>query len=400
MENFSNTTRSLCIDALRGIALFAILAVNIQSFVWGLSSPTMGLLNASSGFADQATVFLSALLLEYKGYPIFSFCFGYGFAVQTKRWAANREDANRRFTRRLTVMFLFGAVHGIFLYFGDILSRYALTGFILKRHIGKTARELWQAVKFWFRMVIILSVIIAALGLVASTTTKSGEDTTNHGSAPSSVMADIGKDLTTYTAGNFAKITAQRAQDYLYITIGVFFNVPQLMLFFLLGALTEKMAWLKHPEWHRLRWQQTFWATLLIGLPINFLYALASLNEAANPTLSRGILHSLTSQFIPIMALSYIALIALFSTTTIGKRVLSFVASAGKISLTNYIMQSVIMSTLLYGYGFALGSELTQFQLLQLAITIYLTQVIFSHVYLRHFAIGPMEKLWRKLSSL
>ena len=63
--------RDELIDALRGLALFGILAVNIQSFMWGVGSPSLGVLQESSRMADVVTLFLTALLLEYKFYPLF-----------------------------------------------------------------------------------------------------------------------------------------------------------------------------------------------------------------------------------------------------------------------------------------------------------------------------------------
>lgn len=77
--------RDPLIDALRGFALFGILAVNIQGYVTGLSAPSLGILSSQSTRADHHTVLLTAFLFEFKFYPIFSFCFGYGFAVQTRR---------------------------------------------------------------------------------------------------------------------------------------------------------------------------------------------------------------------------------------------------------------------------------------------------------------------------
>ena len=75
--------RDPLVDALRGLALFGILAVNIQCFVTGLDVPSLGILDSRSSFADHCVILLTALLLEFKFYPLFCFCFGYGFAMQT-----------------------------------------------------------------------------------------------------------------------------------------------------------------------------------------------------------------------------------------------------------------------------------------------------------------------------
>ena len=99
-----STTRAPLIDALRGFALFGILVVNIQSVVWGLSGPSLGTLAADSALTDVASVFFTALLAEYKFYPLFCFCFGYGFAVLARRWRARGEDMRVRFSRRLNFM--------------------------------------------------------------------------------------------------------------------------------------------------------------------------------------------------------------------------------------------------------------------------------------------------------
>lgn len=394
MENASLTNRSLCIDALRGLALFGILAVNIQSFVWGLSGPTLGVLNTDSTSSDHATVFFTALLLEYKAYPIFCFCFGYGFAMQTQRWLSTGENAASRFAGRLRVMLLLGAAHGIFLYFGDILSRYALTGFILRRHIGKNSRALWQAVKFWLVVAMVSALLSAFLVALAST----AESEPNQLATQQMQLQELDRFFTIYTTGSFWEITLRRWQDYLQIAFSFIFTLPQIMLLFLLGVLTAKMKWLQYPEEHQTRWKKILLMATLIGVPLNIFYALGAVEQAQTPTATSSFAHMVASSYIPILAGAYIALVALFSTSTIGKRTLTFFASAGKIALTNYITQSIVMSTLLYGYGFALGGELTQFQLLEIAMLIYGAQLMVSHIYLKHFSIGPLEFLWRKLS--
>ncbi|MFN8984821.1 MAG: DUF418 domain-containing protein, partial [Burkholderiales bacterium] len=134
------------IDALRGAALLGILLVNIQSFAWGVSAPSMGVLWDDATVLDSLTIYLTSLFLEYKIYPIFCFCFGYGFAIMAKRWrlASIGDDAvvKQRYQRRLNFMLVLGLSHGSLIWFGDILARYALAGHFLVTYIGKGPRIL------------------------------------------------------------------------------------------------------------------------------------------------------------------------------------------------------------------------------------------------------------------
>ena len=100
----SRRPRAVQIDAVRGVAVFGILLVNIWSFVWGFDILRYGVMPDPS-FADRAAVFLVAFLAEQKFYPIFAFLFGAGFALQTaalrKRlpdWRSVRESYRGRLT--------------------------------------------------------------------------------------------------------------------------------------------------------------------------------------------------------------------------------------------------------------------------------------------------------------
>ncbi len=405
MQNSYSTHRVLAVDALRGFALFGILAVNIQSFVFGLSGPTLGMLDADSSAADAATVFLSALLLEYKFYPIFCFCFGYGFVAQTQRWIRHHQNPQARFTRRLNIMLIMGALHGIFLYFGDILSRYALTGYILRRHAGSGPRRLLAAAKFWFWVTVIITLVSAILTSLIGITGPAlmADDSATRAAANTNTEAIklIRDTINIYSAGSYADVTWQRLQDYLTITVYFIFSMPQLMLLFLLGALTANMGWMtkrhRHNE-YRARWKKILLVSLTIGIPINLFYAMGAVELARDPGNLPGFMHVLLSGFIPILAFAYIAGAALVVTSALGRRVLSVFAAAGKIALSNYLAQSIIVSFLLYGYGVGAGDDLTPFPLLMLALVIYTLQLLFSHIYLRYFSTGPMEILWRKFS--
>ncbi|MEQ1515276.1 MAG: DUF418 domain-containing protein [Usitatibacteraceae bacterium] len=381
------------IDALRGLALFGILAVNIQSFVWGVGSPTLGVLYESSSTLDEWALFFTALLLEYKFYPIFCFCFGYGFAVQTRRWLAHRNDAHEHFTRRMNFMLLMGVLHGTLIWFGDILARYAVTGYILRRHIGKGPRALWRAAKYWLGIVIVVAVVFA---LFSSGSTTDATDV-----AKQSETAQIEAELVfdTYAEGNYINATIQRAEDFFTISAGYVLVLPQVMLFFLLGALAARLKLLRTPERYRAFWQRIFWLALLLGVPINLGYAASQLATAASPWLPSSASSMLLSTFAPVLSLAYVAAAALWHASGLGKATVRLLAPAGRIALTLYISQSILMMLLLNGFCLGLGATMGQFELFLTALGIYALQLVAAHTMLRYEISAPLEAMWRRYTN-
>ena len=90
--------------------------------------------------AGQLAVFFVAALAEQKFYPIFAFLFGAGFALQTgaRRAEGAALDAIRAvYRRRLKWLLACGQLHGTLIWFGDILTAYAVTGFWLLHKAGR-----------------------------------------------------------------------------------------------------------------------------------------------------------------------------------------------------------------------------------------------------------------------
>ena len=385
------------IDALRGIALFGILAVNIQSAVWSLGGPTLGQFDAMTTTLDRVALLFTAFFLEFKFYPIFCFCFGYGFAAQTRTWILRGRNAGALFVRRLVVMLFFGIFHGVFLWFGDILARYALTGFILRYYLRHGPRKLIRAIKIWAVLTLVATLLLGALISVA---TISPDEVANMNAT---AMTEIAAAKTIYTTGNYREITQQRATDFAAITMSFIYIVPQIMLLFLLGALTSRMGWLKisepSPAKHQALLKRIFIFTLAFGLPINVAYTMKAWAMAHQFTVDTSMVDLFISTAAPIFAFAYISGLALIAATRVGKIVIALFAPAGKIALTNYVFQSLAMSFLLYGYGLGLGARLRQGELFMLAIAIYAFQLLMSHWYLRRYRQGPLEWLWRRWTN-
>src|SRR5690554_2487427 len=118
--------RMTAVDVVRGFALLGILIFNMSSFA-GYSLDW----RAHTSPLDQAIVLLTHLLVQAKFYSLFSFLFGWGMAVQLLRSRARRVPFVPRSLRRLLVLLFIGMVHGMLIWDGDILTAYALSGFLL-----------------------------------------------------------------------------------------------------------------------------------------------------------------------------------------------------------------------------------------------------------------------------
>ena len=114
------------IDVLRGFAVFGILVANMASY--GGQAPGPGAWYQAS---DRAIYILTRFFVEAKFYSLFSFLFGWGMAIQLIRAQSRGTDFLPRYLRRLLVLLLFGVIHGTLIWVGDILTLYAILGFLL-----------------------------------------------------------------------------------------------------------------------------------------------------------------------------------------------------------------------------------------------------------------------------
>ena len=131
----------MLIDALRGFALLGIVQINLQAWVVG-SQPFAAVLNEGASRLDHIAWLATSFLITAKFYPIFAFLFGYGFCLQWQALSARGEDPAPVLIRRHIFLLALGVVHGSLLFFGDILTIYALAGLILEGRIrnGETVR--------------------------------------------------------------------------------------------------------------------------------------------------------------------------------------------------------------------------------------------------------------------
>lgn len=396
MQPIAQNERVQVIDMLRGFALLGILLVNVEFFGWPMQELMLGL-PMDAGTLEYATAWFVAFFASSKFYSLFSFLFGLGFTVIMARAQARGAVGARLFARRLFILLIIGVIHGVFIWAGDILTVYALLGFLLLAMSNVKPRTL-----------LVLSIVLLALNIViisAITGLMSLAYMTPEGAAMMAKQAASQAELidTAYQAAMVAyaspswwEVTIQRWQDYSRMLMYIPFMIPSVFGMFLLGAWFGKTGLLTEPQNHLPFFRKLMIAGLLIGVPCAAYFATAGIHldmywptgETLLPTVANGIAA-------PLLCLLYVSLFVLFLR---NRRWMAPLASMGRMALTNYLLQSIVWGTVFYGYGFDLFGTVATPTLVLGAIIFWLLQIPISHWWLGRFRFGPAEWLWRSLT--
>ncbi|MES3025869.1 MAG: DUF418 domain-containing protein [Pseudomonadota bacterium] len=374
------------IDTLRGIAVFGILLVNVWSIVHGSSSYRYGVQAGAASAFDQCFIFLTAAFAEAKFYPIFSFLFGAGFALQTRslrRALGDWAGAKAVYRRRLGWLLGCGLAHGFLVWYGDILAAYALTGFLVLGLAGSRLRTVRTCLRWLVcgNLAFLALILYSMLGLEAPDTgTEAG-------------LALEG--LATYTTGGWLAIANLRVRDYADALLQVLFIVPELAMLFLFGVMAVRLGYLTRPVRHRAFWRKVQRVGLGVGIPVNLLWGAVALAEARNPAGSGWLPVALASTLPwigPLLAAGYVATLMLARRAPLER----CLAPVGRMALSNYLMQSVLGVALLQGAGLGLGARLSYSGMFLYCLGVMLLQSWCSRWWLARHAQGPLEALWRR----
>lgn len=388
--------RSTRIDALRGLAVFGILLVNIWSFVWGFEPLRYGILQPDATLADMLAVAFVAFFAEQKFYPIFAFLFGASFVLITQsiqRKTARWSDAKRLYRRRLRWLLGCGVLHGTLIWFGDILTLYSIAGFwVLAGLAGARLRALMASLRNWaivFVILVVSGLLLNVLLLNAGSMASQAE-----AAVDSVQMANF-----IYTFGSFFDIAWQRVNDYVAVTMQSLFIVPHVAVLFLLGALSVRRRWLTQPWRHRTFWRRTQWIGFAIGIPFNLLWATMKLTEAIDPlnlSMLDYVLYSLLAVGGSCLAAAYVATFMLAG-DGVMRPLQNWLAPVGRMALTHYLTQSLVCAILLQGFGFGLGARLSPSGLMMVTFAIMAVQLLWSRWWLARHDQGPLEILSRRM---
>ncbi len=386
--------RIASLDVLRGVAILGILPMNIQAFSMigsAYFNPTSyGDLHRSNYWVW----FLCHLLADQKFMTIFSMLFGAGIFLMTSRIeAAGRRPAAIHY-RRMAWLILFGLLHGYLLWYGDILLNYGLCG-LLAYVFRKMAPR---------RLILIGVALIAVTTLLAFFTAwsmplwppENRETFTHEMWRPTPAMVD--RELAAYRSGwlgemprRFRDNTVDQFQGFVFLA---FWRIEGLMLIgmalFKLGIFSAKCA-------ARLYWVFIA-AAVLVGLPV---IAYGTHRDFATGWQVRQSFF-LNFQYnywgSLLVSLGWVGAVMLACQSSRLQRLTQPFAAVGRMAFTNYILDTLICTSIFYGFGLGLFGKVDRVQQIETVLAIWVLQLVISPLWLRYFRFGPFEWLWRSLT--
>lgn len=389
------------VDILRGFALFGILLVNMAFFMHPFQASIFPI-DPGTPWYDKAAAWLIHFLGDGKFYTLFSLLFGLGLTLLMSRIEARGGRFVPLYLRRLLVLLGIGLVHAFIIWIGDILIMYALVGFLLVLYRKARPRTLLIWVVILFLLPLLFTAGVTGLVEMGRSLPEGAEQIDlAFADVEAGFVADLERAYRVYPAGNFAEITQQRIYDYSsyfgYSIISGF----SILAMFLVGVYFGKRQLFQNLETNRPFFKKLLLVGLLIGIPANLYYATKAMSVSFL-YVNWEILLVQAVQMLgaPLLSLAYVSAFCLLALSPVWGERLKVLAPVGQMALTNYLTQSIVCTTIFYGYGLGLFGQFGAALGLVLTFAIYLLQIPFSHWWMKRFKYGPAEWLWRSLTYM
>jgi len=390
----AKTERIVSIDVLRGFALLGILVMNIQSFAMVgavYDNPTAyGDLNG----ANLLVWLLSHVLAEQKFLSIFSMLFGAGILLMSQSAENSGAGPARLHYRRMGWLILFGLLHAYLLWAGDILVTYGICGLFVYLFRRQSPRTL---VLCALALAMLGSLIAIGLGLFwvphmsADVKTDFIEDWQP---GPEIINEEVGA-----YRGSWIHQMSERVPGAFYVETSMFlrFYAWKTSSLMLLGMALFKLGAFQ-ARWSRRQYLSIVAVGLLVGIPITTFGVVQNFakNWDIGYSFYLGAQYNYWGSYL--VALGWTGLIMLWCQSPRAGGLKARMAAVGRTAFSNYILQTVICTTIFYGHGFGYFENVQRTGQLLIVFAIYSAQLMIAPLWLRYFRLGPLEWLWRTLT--
>jgi uncharacterized protein len=372
--------RIKAVDVLRGFSLIGILIVNILAFI----VPMPHVSNISAWFTNIKDIMLYQYIEIYvqsSFYPLFAMLFGFGFAIQFQRAMDNAYPFYKFGVKRIVVLFIIGLLHAFLLWWGDILVTYAFCAtFVL------------MLIRLHPAVILLIAVILNAFMHSYYLLAYSTYGVLNE-LIPESVydVQAINDTVNAYTRGSYADAFSQRLID-LSIQLNsftLFISLLTILPYMLVGVVLSKWGILQKIKHHRTLFLVLSFILMGVGIFIKnapFVYGETYLLSYMQVYIGG-----------PILAIGYIFIVTWLCTFKWTEKVLQPFEQMGRMSLSLYIMQTVILTTLFYHYGFGLYGKIDIATSLYVVAAIIVFQMLLAYLWLLKWKQGPLELLMKKI---
>jgi len=389
-NNLDIKDRIKVLDVLRGFALAGILIINAMSILAVKGSTPAFTIDIP--VADRLLQDLILFFIESKFFTLFSLLFGIGFAIQIQSAEKQESSFIPRISRRMFGLLIFGLLHILLLWDGDILVIYAITGTFLIA-FRKTA---FSRIKKWvIGLLAVPGVLVLIIFIYTLIARLSPAGSTSFAKSDASLAKEFANTESTQKLlqNTFVQGITERIHTYLDLSPLLFSRIPTVLAMFLIGLNLGRSNFIRTlPEKVELLKKVRFWG-LTIGLTLMLLIVAAT---KFLPSVS-ALIAIIEDQYFagPILCLGYASALTLSFLNNPNGRIYTYFSRVGRMALTNYLTQSLVLTFISYGWGLGYALRLNGFQVIGICIGLFAIQVILSDLWLRKFSYGPLEWVWR-----
>ncbi len=386
------------LDVVRGFAVLGIFVMNIQSFsmisaAYANPLATNELARGLDG-GNYAVWLAGQVFFNAKFMSLFSILFGAGILLMSQRCEATDRNPASTHYRRLAGLLLIGLLHGYGFWYGDILVPYAICAAVVYPAWRWRNRVRLALAACLFLMG---SLVVVLMGLSMPFWPQADRVSIEQEMwRPTAEM--VAAEIAAYTGPWWPQLVDRAAMTIQVQTFGMafllFWQISALMLIGMTllqtGVLTGRSSkrvyiclsllgfgvGLPLIYWGVLQHEQHEWSmeySMLIGTQPNYFGSL-------------------------LMALGYIGVWGVLLHRRVGQAAGWLLAPVGRMALTNYLMQTLIGTTIFYGHGFGQFTNVSRIGQACIVIITWLCQIAFSHWWLNRFRYGPAEYVWRRVT--
>ncbi|MGM7684143.1 DUF418 domain-containing protein [Cytobacillus sp. Hm23] len=377
--------RIVSLDIIRGFALFGIFLVNMPSFSGSEFMTYTGI--------DKTIRLLFDLFVQTKFYTIFSFLFGLGFYIFMTRAEARGANVNWLFSKRLLALLLFGVLHILFFWHGDILHSYAIAGFLLLLFYRRKAKT----ILIWAFVLLLSFQFLIGVSALFAQISESFTDVNLNEEIVQETMAEGIEKKHAFQTMSYVQLMNWRISNEVPLLLGNLpLILPDILGTFLLGLFAGKIDLFRRVSTLKKQLKRTQLITLLLSIPsLAMIIYLYSQHESVTFMFSAQNYFFVSFSGM-VLSIFYIVTIILLLESELWQELLQPLRYAGQMALTNYLCQTIICFILFFGFG--LYGKITLWQGLIVTIIIFPIQIIFSYIWLRRFQFGPFEWIWRTIT--